>query len=377
MRSRGVDLSPLQAATEACPWWQKETAPGQEVLAMSKKQQAEVEARLKKFWDDHKDFDSQWARGILDELGEVILPYVFKPSAVTIGLEQLYVKSGARIPPEFDFGGGDEPGLPAAVLSPLPIFKYDLALRAYADYGLLLQFPKEDEVVGEGEDIFHLILERFPPHWIKLQTSDEDIVPNTQAMSRIITAAQARRKLDEHESVTPEELAALARVSRKSIMNLAAPGKEGVVLQKSSDNQITSESAMRWLLSRPDFLRSIWQQQKNLHVSVHPKQGTPSIVEPLFVPVAGDGSWFSPAHQRDGHYHVGNGDDEKQFDDYWTALDFLTRAASPRWRYADTTGRWRIKRATGWERKAREEAEALLSRSAQMESKKINHTRKA
>src|SRR5262249_44785054 len=148
---------------------------------------------------------------------------------------------------------------------------------------------------------------------------------------------RARRKLDEHESVTPDELAALARVSRKSIMNLAAPGKGGVVLQKASDAQkITSESAMRWLLSRPDFRRSIWQQQKNIELSPYLRsQAAPSIVEPLFVPVAGDGSWFSPAERRhpDGHYQVGNGDDEKLFDDYWTALDFLARAASPRWRY--------------------------------------------
>jgi hypothetical protein len=149
----------------------------------------------------------------------------------------------------------DEPdGLPAAVLSPLPIFKYALALSAYADYGLILQFPKEDEVTGE--DIFNFILDRldrFPHHWVN---------------DRIIIAAQAREKLDQNETVTPDELAALARVSRKSIMNLAAPGKGGVVLQKSSDDQITSESAMRWLLSRPDFRRSIWQQQKKTYALV-------------------------------------------------------------------------------------------------------------
>jgi hypothetical protein len=179
---------------------------------MSKKQQAEVEARLKEFWDDHKDFDSGWARGILEELDEVILPHVFEPSAVEAGLEQLYVKSGVRVPRElleqlyvkngvsvqhleqlyvksgvrvprelleqevkttvvfpreldlekldleYDFVG-DEPfdHLPAAALSALPIFKYDLALRAYADYGLLLL----------GEDIFTFILDRFPPHWLQ------------------------------------------------------------------------------------------------------------------------------------------------------------------------------------------------------------------
>jgi hypothetical protein len=295
-------------------------------------------------------------------------------------LDQLYeqigydANTGARIPRElfeYDFVNDEPFGLPAAVLSPLPIFKYDLALRAFADYGLLLQFPKEDEI---QEDIFTFILDRFPRHWIMPQTWVEGIVhPWAEDMNRIITAAQARRKLDEHESVTPEELAALARVSRKSIMNLAAPGKGGVVLHKGSDDQITSESAMRWLLSRPDFRRSIWQQQKNIHIALSlPKQATPSTVEPLFVPVAADGSWFSPAERRqpDGHYQVGNGDDEKQFDDYWTALDFLARAASPRWRYADTTGRWRIKMATGWERKAREEVEALLSRKAEWEASK-------
>jgi hypothetical protein len=360
---------------------------------MSKKQQAEIEARLKEFWDNHKDFDSGWARSILEQLSEVILPIIFQSSAVESGLEQLYVKSGVRVPRElvdqiyarsvsmdpttgeriqiprelFEYDWvDDEPYdyLPAAVLSPLPIFKYALALEAYADYGLILQFPKEDEV--SGEDIFDFILERldrFPRHWVN---------------DRIIIAAQARWKLDQNESVTPDELAELAGVSRKSIMNLAAPGKEGVVLQKSSDNQITSESAMRWLLSCPDFRRSIWQQQKTRISSQYlPKQADPSIVEPLFVPVARDGSWFSPEErqQPDGHYQVGNGDDEKQFDDYWIALDFLLRAASPRWRYADTTGRWRIKMATAWERKAREEVEKLLAE--QMESKKINHTRKA
>jgi hypothetical protein len=378
MRSCGVDLSPLQAAHEVRPAWRTETAPGPEVLAMSKKQEAEVEARLKEFWDDHKDFDSAWARDILVEL-DAMLPFVFKEVP---DLEQLYLKSGVRIPDDVAWDDAAEL-LPAAVLSPLPIFKYALALSAYADYGLILQFPKEDGILEV--DIWEFI--NRVPRWA-IQPAWAEGVRGVNKYRGII-AAQARRKLDQHESVTPDELAALARVRRKSIMNLAAPGKEGVVLQKSkvvpegeddqitseSGWQITSESAMRWLLSRPDFRRSIWQQQKNLDFSLLPKQATPSFVEPLFVPVTADGSWFSPQERRDGHYQVGNGDDEKQFDDYWTALDFLARAASPRWRYADTTGRWRIKMGTGWERKAREKVEKLLAE--QMESKKINHTRKA
>jgi hypothetical protein len=340
---------------------------------MSKQQEAEVEARLKEFWDDHKDFDSGWARYVLNELQE-FLRLVFKFSALIPGLEQLYVKSGVSIPGDEWWWDAVEQ-LPAAVLRPLPIFKHVLALRAYAYYGLLLQFPKEDEV---SDDVFSF-LDCFPRQWLIPPPLDEGNVPGAEDMNATFVAAEAREKLDNHESVTPDELAALARVSRKSIMNLAAPGKGGVVLQKGPDDQITSESAMRWLLSRPDFRRSIWQRQKNIDFSPLPQQTAPSIVEPLFVPVAGDGSWFSPAerHQRDGHYHVGNGDDEKRFDDYWTALDFLARAASPRWRYADTTGRWRIKMATGWERKAREEVEELLSRTAEMGSKDVKHARNA
>src|SRR4051812_46359670 len=98
MRPRGVDLSPLQAAHEVRPPWRTETASGPEVLAMSKKHEEEVEARLKEFWDDHKNFDSDWARHILAVLTEAILPIIFKSSALHIGLEQLYLKSGVKVP---------------------------------------------------------------------------------------------------------------------------------------------------------------------------------------------------------------------------------------------------------------------------------------
>jgi hypothetical protein len=97
-----------------------------------------------------------------------------------------------------------------------------------------------------------------------------------------------------------------------------------------------------------------------------------SIDEPLFVPVARDGSWFSPTdcHQADGQYHVGNGADEMTFKDYGLALDFLTRAASPRWRYTDTIGRWRTKTATSWERKARHEVISVSSEGSRERTKR-------
>jgi hypothetical protein len=279
------------------------------------------------------------------------LPFIFKFDAVPVGLKQLYVKSDVSFPRDFDWAHdwtSASEHLSATILKELPIFKLALAFRAYADYGLLLE--GNDDFHGIG-DLMSGMLQFFPRQW----GLDEE-------MDRTITAAVGRWKLDyAHEGLTPDELAALARVSRKSVMNLIAPGKSGT-LQKDSDDKITIESARRWLLARPDFRPSIMQPASSL-----PKSESSSIVEPLFVPVAGDGSWFSPGdrHQRDQNYYVGNGNDERKFDDYWTALDFLARAASPRWRYADTTGRWRIKTATGWERKARQDVQELLSGSVQ------------
>ena len=109
------------------------------------------------------------------------------------------------------------------------------------------------------------------------------------------------------------------------------------------------ESARRWLLARDDFRPSIRRAGDFSLPTAEPS----SIDDPLFVPVASDGSWFSPADQREAQYYVANGVDEQRFPDYATALDFLTRASSPRWRYSDAIGRWRTRAATGWERKAR------------------------
>ena len=61
-------------------------------------------------------------------------------------------------------------------------------------------------------------------------------------MEQTIIAALARQRLrssEQSKALTPDELAALARVSRKSMMNLIAPGKSGV-LQKDADDKSQS-----------------------------------------------------------------------------------------------------------------------------------------
>ena len=65
------------------------------------KRKAEVDARWKEFWHDHKDFEPAWARFILNYLSE-FLTFVFNFDAVRHGMEQLYVKSG-ECPSDWDW----------------------------------------------------------------------------------------------------------------------------------------------------------------------------------------------------------------------------------------------------------------------------------
>jgi hypothetical protein len=308
------------------------------------KENAEVEGRWQEFWRDHEDYDYSWARSVLHDLTEW-LPYVFRFEAIAHGLKELSERSG--VPFELEEWTDAFEHMPASALSQLPICKLALALRAYAYYGLLL-----------STDQVHVLefLEMVEVHVVPLEWGNDD------DMRQTITAALARCKLDSRnasEGLTFEELAALAKVSRKSLMNLAAPGKHGV-LQKTTNNKITFESAARWLSTRTDFRRSIWQQQEK---KTHAQPALPSaLIEPLFVPIASDGSWFSPAdHQRDGRYYVANGDTEERFDDYWQALEFTSKASAPRWRYLDTGGRLRMRAMVRWERKARLEVEELAA----------------
>jgi hypothetical protein len=324
----------------------------------------EVEDRIKEFFDDHKDFESQWARNVLHNVSE-FLPFVFKFDAVRHGLEQLYTESGVQCPADWDWAtdwtSADE-HLPIATLRQLPIFRLALALNAYAYYGLKLMTEPGDPQGLDGfladfqerTALLSPVYALFPYEW------------GGRSMEQTITAALARQKLDHPElgGITPEELAALVKLPRKNIVNLAP--KKGGVLKTDAQGLITVESARLWLSTRRNFRPSIWQQQDDIRIeapSLEPLQ----MEDPVFVPVASDGTWFSPndLNNRDNSYHVANGDHEEKYQNYWTALEFLSHSQFPRWRYYDAARRWRTKMGAGddWLRKSRMEIEKLLQAS--------------
>lgn len=304
--------------------------------------QAEIQARWKMFQDAHRDYDPSWIRSLLHRYGE-FSPLLFGFTAVkemlTLGFETCRVDLT-----ETDCFDASET-LRVSELAKLPIYQLALGLRAYSHYGLELPDVDGRDIHALGEE-FDLGL--FPGQWAR----DEEL-------TQLLLARRARLKIDEPsglEALLPEELAALAQVGRKSVINLLTPGGRGG-LESGPDGLITRESALRWLLSRPSFLPT-------LKGGVAPEPtNIPSALdsEPVFVPVANDGNWFSPKHNREGTYRVANGDQEATFDEYWEALGFLCRAVVPRWRYRDAGGRWSSKVAHGWTRKTRAEIDSEMA----------------
>jgi hypothetical protein len=352
---------------------------GRDKAEVNDRRKAELDAHWREFWQEHKDFESPWTRNVLHNLSE-FLPLVFKFGATPYGLKQLYERS--EVPSNLLDSWTQEESdprdqhswtdasewLPSTALRRLPIFQLDLALRAYAYYGLKLELEQSK----------FYSLEEFLEQW----ESDWSLIPRewcAPEQQQAIMAALARRKLDgpKHgETITPDELAALARVGRKSIMNLLAPKNGGLTpVEQGGELAIEIESARNWLRSRSNFRPSVWQYQDGRVMGQPLQSDALQLTEPIFVPVASDSMWFSPEHHaqrkdRPGQrgktrtdrslYYVANGDHEESYENYWEALDFLNRAELPRWRYADG-GQWRTKNVNGWTRKSRHEIEALLN----------------
>jgi hypothetical protein len=352
------------------------TSNGRDNAWVNEPTNAELDARWREFCHDHRDFDYPWGRAVLHQLAE-FLPYVF--DGVPFGLREFYEQSGvpSNLLENWTPSGPDDPSnewtnadewLPSAVLRQLPIFRLDLALRAYAYYGIkLVQEPLELGLDEFLEDWDSKLGSLFPRDWCG------------EEQKKTIMAALARRKLDEPkhgDTITPEELAALAGVDRKSIMNLLAPSNRALrKVEANGELTIDIESARSWLRARSNFRPSVWQYQDD-SVTGQPLQSKAlQLTDVIFVPVASDSVWFSPEHrtQRKDRlrqrgkprserslYFVANGDHEEKHDNYWEALDFLTRAELPRWRYSDG-GQWHTKNVKGWLRKPRREVEALLN----------------
>jgi hypothetical protein len=181
--------------------------------------------------------------------------------------------------------------------------------------------------------------------FLQLVTSPGDLLADA------LRAAVARYIVDSGDAptVTPTELAALARLDIKTLRNSLTPsGRRKSGLSVDPNGNITRESAKTWLLARQDFLPTISAPGKiaaTEHVEVMGEQS-----HIVFIPTAEDGSAFTPDVCREGKYYVEATEGEVALDSYADALAILSVMTVPKWRRPTPEGRWGQVRGNAWRR---------------------------
>lgn len=226
----------------------------------------------------------------------------------------------------------------------LPASQDLLRLKSYAFSGVAtLRAETVEERAADLESTIRGLrsfLDAVPPNWCEITESD-----------RVVRAAEARFRLDHGEVVTPDQLAALARVSLKSVKNLLAPSS-GSGLALNEDGMVAASDALRWLMTREDFVPSVWRDERAVGAPSAADSTSANLGEVLFVPVAKDGSWFDPQScRRAGRYTIGAKGQERSVDNYREALQELARMPTPYWRRPNKASHWGIVAGTGWARK--------------------------
>jgi hypothetical protein len=165
---------------------------------------------------------------------------------------------------------------------------------------------------------------------------------NLTEIETAVDAAEARFNLDHDSAITPEQLAALAKISLKSVKNLLAPSS-GSGVSLDADGKIPAPAALAWLNGRDGFLSSIWHEELSADAMEETLPEPEDLGEVVFVPQARDGSWFDPhTCRRASGYTIGAKGDERAVSDYREALGKLARMPVPYWRRPNSAGNWGI-----------------------------------
>src|SRR4029079_19666173 len=231
--------------------------------------------------------------------------------------------------------------------------QYLVSLNSFAFWGLRpdlaffeIKYGNVTDAVGRYISMGRNLLDAIPSGW--------GTIGNVE---RTVLAAEGRFHLDSGRGVKPEQLAALARVSVKSVRNLLTPKGGSSDMKLNREGEIAAADCQRWLESRPDFKTSLWQTaDRDMPREKAVRNATGDLGEVLFVPVARDGSWFDPISCRNARgYMIGPKRAEEPVDDYQEAVARLSQMSTPYWRRPNEHGNWGIVSGISWQRKVRSE----------------------
>lgn len=173
--------------------------------------------------------------------------------------------------------------------------------------------------------------------------------------------AKARLKVDKGEPLTLGEIALLTNSREATVMTAAHRANFDTHEEGSRRLANPSEpSVLEWMKGRGYQPTRREPETEGAHAA-KANRGEAPVPEYFTVPVASDGSWFSPRCATAGGYTIGAKGDEMRHQDYFEALAALMKMKSPKWRRPNTSGNRGIVTATRYERVTRAEIEQVLN----------------
>ncbi len=303
--------------------------------------ETEYDVRFREWGEAYEDFEADDVRDLIVRAGERLAAVCLDEEAVDTTMKRLHEALGLPELPTDHEGDRSWRTLwkktSSGDLLDLPLAQRLTSLNAYAYFGLS---PARDGQTCTTDDVRCLI------ESVKTAVSSESVDRSSLAeLDRTLLAAEGRLALDESNTITPDQLAALARIGLKSIRNALAPSSGSGL--ETKDGAVTAASALQWLNARGTFKTSIWRE-----ASIAPAKSSSESIEGeiIWVPFASDGTEFDPKTcLRAGNYTIGPKGSEERFADYREALDRLARMRSaPYWRRPNTVGNWGIVAAVGF-----------------------------
>ena len=212
-------------------------------------------------------------------------------------------------------------------------------------YGLYGVTPKEIAVRDRAEWLDALVAEITD---FAARSDVQKLGEGENALLRIASLAASRHAIDIGQGeVDAHSMAILGGITEGRVRNLLSGA--GSALERGPNGGVVAMSAASWLQKKKGFLASIWRDEEQSSDETVAGPATLS-GQMIFVPVARDGSMFTPDLIRNGSYRIGAKGEEEDISGFEEALKQLNAMSVPRWRRPNKKGLWGIVSGVTWQR---------------------------
>ena len=178
-------------------------------------------------------------------------------------------------------------------------------------------------------------------------------------LADLVSLARARLKVDQGERLTMADIALLLGVKEPTVVT-NAHRKNFTSVEDGNRRYAEPADALPWMIKQ-GYGPTRLPTAEAAPTATATAQDAAAGSELLFVPVARDGTWFSPDCRSAGRYTIGAKGEEVKFTDYFEALDALVKMPTPRWRRANPVGNRGIVSGVRFDRIRRAELERALA----------------